>query len=123
MKNKKATGVYVGLNHYVKIYGDVGFVVILEQLLKEFVDTGVYPENLKPHNELAQEIHEHLLANGLYTAIHADKREYRLRIGYWDRPSTVVTYESGGGNHVILPDMPWFISVQDKDPTFTKEEP
>lgn len=123
MKDNKTNGVYVGLNHYVKIYGDVGFVVILEQLLKGFVDTGVYPENLKPHNELAKEIHEHMLANGLYTAIHADQREYRLRIGYWKTPSTMVTYESGGGNHVILPDVPWFISVQNKDPAFSGKQP
>lgn len=119
MDNKNR--VVVLLNNYVKIYGSIDFGTILKQLLKEFVDLGQYPNNIKPHTELAEEIHKYLAANGVYTAIEADEREFRLTIGYWKIPLSMATYDAGAGRHVMIPDTPWLVQVVPKEPPSHKQ--
>jgi len=106
----KDNRVMVLLNSYVRIYGSIDFVSILKQLLKEFVDLGQYPPDIKPHNEIADEVHRYLNENNLYGRIDDDKHEYRLYVGYWKTPLSLATYNTGNGVNVLVPDSQWFIA-------------
>lgn len=116
MDNKNR--VVVLLNHYVKIYGSIGFADILKQLLKEFVDVGRYPINIKPYTELSEEIHQYFTQNNLYARIDADKFEYRLYLGYWKTPLSMASYATGNDINVMVPDSQWFVAIVPKTPLF-----